>query len=264
MRRDTIARRYRLSRCDLCEIETQKAPQDGTVQLQKSRQRRNGKKNNSQSAQSCSSSDSAVSTQQCFLSHPEFQQPLPNFLATSGGYMPQNPVVMNCNEGTMFDLMNGDGQNGLPSKRFHIGGDGNPVLPLVGRTLGATQVFQEQRETIMNGAGARKDSMCQFEPKDTMTFMKKELFDEHEITDDSNKEPEHLIREDDHQLRNYKRRSSEGNKLISEMIKAKMTGHYGYSVKGDPLKCAKQDDSNKIIKKKTHEDGNDELTFHSL
>ncbi|CAJ0597666.1 unnamed protein product [Cylicocyclus nassatus] len=265
MRRDTIARRYRLSRCDLCAIETQNAPQDGTVQLQKPRQRRNGKKNDTQSAQSCSSSDSSVSTQQYFLSHPEFQQPLPNFLATSDGYVHQNSVVMNYNEGTMFNLMNDDDQDGQPSKRSCFDGDNEKsVLPLVRGNSCVTQVFREQKETRMNRT-AQKNPMGQSKQQEnTLALMREEVFDEHEVTHNlREQQAEQLLHEESYQHYFHKRRLNEGNKLICEMMKKKMVGHYGDSVKGEPRNAKQNHYSNKL-KEDTHENGHDELTFHSL
>ncbi|KJH43266.1 GATA zinc finger [Dictyocaulus viviparus] len=124
MRRDTIARRYRLSRCDLCAMETQSGPTNFT-QFQKavSRHRRNGKtplkveitQNDAiQSSEPVKSQSNT--TQNFFVPHNSFTQPLPTFVPSNIEYNHQNSMVMSyTTERPLFNIVNGE-QQPDPSK----------------------------------------------------------------------------------------------------------------------------------------------------
>ncbi|KAK6742768.1 hypothetical protein RB195_010186 [Necator americanus] len=139
MRRDTIARRYRLSRCDLCALEAQGGGHGNTSQIQKTRARRNGRAKVSETAgeiprtgQLCAPpGPQGAGPHQYFVSHAGFQQPLQTFLPTSVSYVHQNPVMMSyATERTVFNVMNMEQQMGAtpPDSHFCFVRDANNVV----------------------------------------------------------------------------------------------------------------------------------------
>ncbi|XGW15334.1 hypothetical protein V3C99_001090 [Haemonchus contortus] len=119
MRRDTIARRYRLSRCDLCAAEAQ-GGQVGLAQFQKAtvRNRRNGKTSTKTPAQlpndALLSSALSVKSEQIvsrdpsyFVAHPEFPPNFPPFIPPNVEYNHQNsPMMRYATDRPSFDFVN--------------------------------------------------------------------------------------------------------------------------------------------------------------
>lgn len=141
MRRDTIARRYRLSRCDLCAIEAQGGQPDFS-QFQKSvaRQRRNGKSsakagamhsNEVPSQQSATAEQTALGQQAFFVPHPEFSPAFPAFVSANADYSNRNPVVMGyATERSIFNVTNVEQPASLPDEsQFCFARQTGDVLP---------------------------------------------------------------------------------------------------------------------------------------
>ncbi|WKY01167.1 hypothetical protein Q1695_015290 [Nippostrongylus brasiliensis] len=113
MRRDTIARRYRLSRCDLCAMEAQ-GGQANFAQFQKTvaRQRRNGKTAKTTprlpaAPPTAPPNQPALGQQPFFVAHPEFPQTFSTFIAPNVEYNHQGPVMMSyAADRSMFNVMN--------------------------------------------------------------------------------------------------------------------------------------------------------------
>lgn len=159
MRRDTIARRYRLSRCDLCAMEAQNGGQANLTQVQKGRNRRNGRTKATVrqaddppgAGQLCApSGPQAAPPQQYFITHAGFQQPIQTFLPTNVSYVHQNPVMMSyATERTVFNVMNVDQQmaGAPPDPQFCFARNSRAVVaPPARHVLTADAVEQDERE----------------------------------------------------------------------------------------------------------------------
>ncbi|VDM71517.1 unnamed protein product [Strongylus vulgaris] len=289
MRRDTIARRYRLSRCDLCAMEAQNAAQANIVQLSKPRQRRNGKlkAQQTESAQKadqyCSPPNSQTSaSQQYFLSSTGFQQPLPAFLTTSVGYVPQNTVMMGyTTERTMFNAMNAEqlrsAQN--DAQFFFNRNASNITSSSLNSPLHA--VDQKQSE-IINEDNPRdcavEEHYAQFDHQSEPLFavVKRELMDEDEPSGDPTQEQyEQFKQEQEHQYCTVKRKLNETKEhsQLKTVEKDEISSNHNGTTSSSPdvngnttsanmAECV--DSSFKFIKKESHEQNDNELVFRSL
>ncbi|EPB73453.1 hypothetical protein ANCCEY_07475 [Ancylostoma ceylanicum] len=159
MRRDTIARRYRLSRCDLCAMEAQGGGQPNLTQVQKGRNRKNGKAKITVrqaddppgAGQLCATSGPhGTAPQQYFITHTGFQQPMQTFLPTNVSYVHQNPVMMSyATERTVFNVMNVEQQlaSTPPDPQFCFARNARTVIAAPpSRVMTADVVEQEGRE----------------------------------------------------------------------------------------------------------------------
>ncbi|KAK6742767.1 hypothetical protein RB195_010186 [Necator americanus] len=181
MRRDTIARRYRLSRCDLCALEAQGGGHGNTSQIQKTRARRNGRAKVSETAGE--------------IPRTGFQQPLQTFLPTSVSYVHQNPVMMSyATERTVFNVMNMEQQMASPASQSltttepplgiakHEGADGK--FGVVAENIEVSQretqeqyqQFEQQRQKYAGYATKRKavDDQLRSEFSETINAAKGE------------------------------------------------------------------------------------------
>uniref|UniRef100_A0A0K0DN94 Uncharacterized protein n=1 Tax=Angiostrongylus cantonensis TaxID=6313 RepID=A0A0K0DN94_ANGCA len=162
MRRDTVARRYRFSRCNLCVREAEGNPEDfGQLQKPVCHRRRNSKsslksaKPQKDRVQSCDSNQSQSTVAQNFFmpSNPSFAQPHPTFISSDVHCSTQNPMMMNyTTEQMLFSAMNTEQQASSSEVSNPLGFTRRSPNDLLAADVYGSQVLAANPNPTMNAA----------------------------------------------------------------------------------------------------------------